>query len=98
MSSSTHPKKQAASQPVPGMDTAAALALLDQVNAALALTAQTLTAKQMKLATRSRKGMEKVVPTLANLSAEHGVVVPKQPTAQMTAQLDLVNQLEPVQQ
>jgi hypothetical protein len=91
-----HSKKSdssAASTP----DTATALTLLDQVIAALALPAQTLTVKQRKAAARSRKGMERVVPTLANLSNEHGVSVPKQSTSQMTSNLDLVNQLEAVQ-
>jgi peptidoglycan hydrolase CwlO-like protein len=81
------------------MDTAKALELLDQVVAALALpTPPSLTTKQRKAATRSRKGMERVIPTLANLSKEHGVSVPKQSTSQMTSQLALVSELEPVQQ
>ena len=77
---------------------AEALKLLDQVVAALALPAQTLTAKQRKAATRSRKGMERVIPTLATLSIEHGVSVPKQPTSTMTSTLEQVTQLEAVQQ
>jgi hypothetical protein len=81
------------------MDVTEALKLLDQAIAALALPPpQALTAKQRKAATRSRKGMERVVPTLANLSTEHGVSVPKQPTSTMTSQLALVTQLESVQQ
>jgi hypothetical protein len=81
------------------MDVPAALALLDQAIAALALPQpKVLTAKQRKAATRSRKGMEKVVPTLASLSTEHGVTVPKQPTSDMTSNLDLVTQLESVRQ
>jgi hypothetical protein len=81
------------------MDVTGALALLDQAIAALALPQpQVLTVKQRKAATRSRKGMEKVIPTLANLSSEHGVSVPKQPTSDMTSNLALVTQLESVQQ
>jgi hypothetical protein len=79
------------------MDVAQAVALIDQVIAALALTPSTLTAKQKKEATRSRKGMEKVVPTLASLSVEHGVNVPKQPTSVMTSNLELVTKLTSVQ-
>jgi hypothetical protein len=79
------------------MDVTEAVTLLDQVIACLALpNTQPLTTKQRKAATRSRKGMEKVVTTLATLSVEHGVSVPKQPTSQMTSNLALVNQLEPV--
>jgi len=74
-----------------------ALTLIEQVTTLLALTSQNLTAKQQKAATRSRKGMEKVIPTLANLSTEHGVSVPKQPTSVMTSNLALVTQLETVQ-
>jgi hypothetical protein len=62
------------------------------------VAAQTLTTKQRKAATRSRKGMERVVPTLATLSTEHGVSVPKQPTSTMTSNLEIVTQLEAVQQ
>jgi hypothetical protein len=74
-----------------------ALTLIAQVTTLLALTSQNLTAKQRKAATRSRKGMEKVIPTIANLSAEHGVSVPKQSTSAMTSNLALVTQLETVQ-
>jgi hypothetical protein len=74
-----------------------ALALIEQVTTLLALTSQSVTVKQRKAATRSRKGMEKVIPTLANLSTEHGVSVPKQPTSGMTSNLALVSQLEDVQ-
>jgi hypothetical protein len=79
-------------------DVAGALELLDQVIAKLALPTQVLTAKQRKAATRSRKGMEKVIKTLANLSDEHGVTVPKQPTSQMTSNIALASQLDPVKQ
>jgi hypothetical protein len=79
------------------VDATTVLELLDKVTAALALPTQTLTAKQRKAATRTRKGMEKVIPTLATLSTEHGVSVPKQPTSQMTSNLELSKQLDPVQ-
>jgi hypothetical protein len=96
---STQTKKSVSKPAAPTMDATEALALLDQVIAALALPQpQVLTAKQRKAATRSRKGMEKVIPTLANLSSEHGVSVPKQPTSDMTSNLALVTQLEAVQQ
>jgi hypothetical protein len=95
---STHPKKTDSTHAAPAMDAATAVTLLDQVIAALALPSQTLTAKQRKAATRTRKGMEKVIATLANLSAEHGVIVPKQPTSQMTSNLELASQLDPVKQ
>jgi hypothetical protein len=74
-----------------------ALALLDQVVALLALPTKVLTTKQRRAAARSRKGMERVIPTLASLSAEHGVSVPKQPTSAMTAALELAEQLGAVQ-
>jgi hypothetical protein len=93
-----HVKKSETETAASSTGAAEALKLLDQVVAALALPAQTLTAKQRKAATRSRKGMERVIPTLATLSAEHGVSVPKQPTSIMTSNLELVTQLEAVQQ
>jgi hypothetical protein len=80
------------------MDTTAALELLDKAIAALALSSQVLTTKQRKAATRSRKGMERVIPTLATLSTEHGVSVPKQPTSQMTSSIEMVTELDPVKQ
>jgi hypothetical protein len=81
------------------MDVVGIVSLLDQVTAALALpSSPALTTKQKRYATRSRKGMDKVVTTLSNLSVEHGVSVPKQPTSQMTSNLALANQLEPVVQ
>ena len=90
--------KKVQSQPgTPRMDVTGALAAIDQVIALLALTPKTITAKQRKAATRSRKGMEKVIPALSLLSDEHGVSVPKQPTSAMTSNLELVSQLEPVQ-
>jgi hypothetical protein len=96
---STHSKKTVSQPAASTMDVTGALALLDQAIAALALPQpQVLTAKQRKAVTRSRKGMEKVVPTLANLSDQHGVTVPKQPTSDMTSNLALVTQLESVQQ
>jgi hypothetical protein len=96
---SSHTKKPNLADGASGMDTAKALQLLDEVIAALALpTPPSLTAKQKKAATRSRKGMEKIIPTIANLSNEHGVTVPKRPTSEMTANLALVSQLEPVKQ
>jgi hypothetical protein len=83
----------------PSKGVAEALKLLDQAAAALALDPlQNLTTKQRKAAMRSRKGMEKVVPTLATLSAEHGVAVPKQSTAVMTSQMEAATQLDTVQQ
>jgi len=75
------------------VDATTVLELLDKVTAALALPTQTLTAKQRKAATRTRKGMEKVIPTLATLSTEHGVSVPKQldpVQSKLTALLTLV--------
>ena len=42
--------------------------------------------------------MEKIIPILATLSTEHGVSVPKQPTSQMTSNLELASQLDPVRQ
>ncbi len=96
---SANTKKTVSKPATSSMDVTGALALLDQAIAALALPAPTvLTAKQRKAVTRSRKGMEKVIPTLANLSNEHGVTVPKQPTSDMTSNLALVTQLESVQQ
>jgi hypothetical protein len=95
---SHHSKKSETETAASSTGAAEALKLLDQVIAALALPAQTVTSKQRKAATRSRKGMERVVPTLATLSAEHGVSVPKQPTSTMTSDLELVSQLEAVQQ
>ena len=92
---STHKKAETETAASP-TDTAEALKLLEQVVAALALPAQVLTTKQRKAAARSRKGMERIVPALATLSVQHGVSVPKQPTSQMTSNLDLVNQLETV--
>jgi hypothetical protein len=95
---SAHLKKSDSHAGAPTMDVTAALGHLDNAIAALALSSQTLTTKQRKAATRSRKGMEKVIPTLATLSSEHGVSVPKQPTSQMTSDLELVAQLDPVKQ
>jgi hypothetical protein len=92
---STHKKAETETAASP-TDTVEALKLLEQVVAALALPAQVLTTKQRKAAARSRKGMERIVPALATLSVQHGVSVPKQPTSQMTSNLDLVNQLETV--
>jgi hypothetical protein len=99
MSTQSKKKKSVSQNGAPSTGAAEALKLLDQVIAALALPQpQSLTAKQRKAATRSRKGMEKVIPTLATLSTEHGVSVPKQPTSQMTSNLALVTQLEAVAQ
>jgi hypothetical protein len=95
---STHAKKTDSQHAAPTMDAATAVTLLDQVIAALALPSQTLTTKQRRAATRTRKGMEKVITTLASLSAEHGVIVPKQPTSVMTSNLELASQLAPVKQ
>jgi hypothetical protein len=95
---SHHSKKSETETAASSTGAAEALKLLDQVIAALALPTQTLTTKQRKAATRSRKGMERVIPTLATLSTEHGVSVPKQPTSTMTSSLELVTQLEAVQQ
>ena len=95
---SAHSKKSDPPQTAPTVDAASAVTLLDQVIAALALPSRTITTKQRKAATRSRKGMEKVIATLANLSNEHGVTVPKQPTSLMTSNLELVSQLDPVKQ
>jgi hypothetical protein len=97
MSTPTHSKKtQPIPADVPTVDTNEVMKLLDQVLSALALGSRTLTTKQKRAATHYRRGMEKVIPTLAHLSDEHGVVVPKQPTSQMLAGLALVAQLEPV--
>jgi len=93
-----HVKKSDTETAASSTGAAEALKLLDQVIAALALPVQTLTSKQRKAATRSRKGMERVVPTLATLSTEHGVSVPKQPTSTMTSNLEAITQLEAVQQ
>jgi len=99
MSTHTHTKKSEAEPAAPSIDVAGIVTLLDQVTATLALPpSQALTTKQRKAATRSRKGMDKVVTTLSTLSVEHGVSVPKQPTSQMTSNLALANQLEPVVQ
>jgi len=98
MSTHTHTKKSEAAPAASTMDVAGAVTLLDQVTAALALPSQVITTKQRKAATRSRKGMDKVVTTLSTLSAEHVVSVPKQPTSQMTSNIELANQLEPVMQ
>jgi hypothetical protein len=96
MSTHTHTKKSDSPAASP-IDATGAVELLDKVIAALALPqSQALTTKQRKSATRSRKGMEKVIGTLASLSTEHGVAVPKQPTATMASNLALVSQLEPV--
>jgi hypothetical protein len=95
---STHTKKTDSQTGASPIDAAGALKLLDQVIAALALPSQSVTAKQKRAATRSRRGMEKVIPTLASLSTEHGVAVPKQSTSQMTSNLALVTELESVQQ
>ena len=96
---STHSKKTVSQPATSNMDVTGALALLDEAIAKLALPEpQVLTTKQRKAATRSRKGMEKVVPTLATLSTQHEVSVPKQPTSDMTSNLALVTQLETVQQ
>ena len=95
---STHSKKSDPQQTAPTVDAASAVTLLDQVIATLALPSRTLTTKQRRSATRSRKGMEKVIATLATLSNEHGVTVPKQPTSLMTSNLELVSQLDPVKQ
>ena len=97
MSTHTH-KKSESKGAASSMDAAGALEFLDKAVAALALSSQTLTTKQRKAATRSRKGMEKVIGTLSTLSTEQGVAVPKQPTSQMTSNLALVNQLDPVKQ
>ena len=94
----SHSKKSETETAASSTGVAEALKLLDQLAAALALPVQTLTTKQRKAATRSRKGMERVVPTLASLSVEHGVSVPKQPTSTMTSNLEIVAQLEAVQQ
>jgi hypothetical protein len=68
---STHAKEAVSEPATSTMDVTGALALLGQAIAALALPQpQVLTTKQRKAATRSRKGMEKVVPTLATLSTE----------------------------
>ncbi|MGO8994916.1 MAG: hypothetical protein ACLQVI_16495 [Polyangiaceae bacterium] len=91
-------KKSDSSAGASTMDTTGAMQHLDLAIAALALPTQTLTAKQRKAATRSRKGMEKVISTLATLSTEQGVTVPKQPTSEMTSNLVLVSQLDPVKQ
>jgi hypothetical protein len=91
-------KKSDSHSGAPTMDVTAVLGHLDNAIAALALPSRTLTTKQRKAATRSRKGMEKVISTLATLSAEHGVSVPKQPTSEMTSNLELVTQLDPVKQ
>jgi poly-gamma-glutamate capsule biosynthesis protein CapA/YwtB (metallophosphatase superfamily) len=81
------------------MDVAQAEKLLDEMVAALALPpASPLTAKQQRQITKARKGMERVIPKLASLSVTHGVSVPKQSTSDMTSNLELANQLEPIQQ
>jgi hypothetical protein len=99
MSTHSHTKKSETEPTASSTGAAEAVKLMDQVIAALALPpVQGLSTKQKKAATRSRKGMEKVVPTLANLSNEHGVSVPKQSTSQMSSNLELVAQLEAVQQ
>jgi hypothetical protein len=95
----SHVKKTDSHDVVTTVDTTTALEHLDKAIAALGLAnPQPLTSKQRKAATRSRKGMEKVIPTLANLSTEHGVSVPKQPTSEMTSNLGLITQLNPVLQ
>ncbi len=94
----SHVKKSESHDAASTVDSATVVEQLDKVIATLGLTTQVLTTKQRKAATRSRKGMEKVIATLASLSTEHGVSVPKQPTSQMTSGLALATQLDPIKQ
>jgi hypothetical protein len=56
-----------------------------------------LTANQRKQVTRSRKGSEKVIPTLATLAGKYGIEIAQQPTAAMSSAAELAAQLDPLQ-
>ena len=55
-----------------------------------------LTANQRRQVTRSRKGAEMVIPTLATLAKEYGVTLPQQSTEEMLSNAELAAQLDPL--
>ncbi|HEY2515664.1 MAG TPA: hypothetical protein VGI39_32570 [Polyangiaceae bacterium] len=72
-----------------------AKALVTKVTA-LVGPAPALTLADVRRSTKLRKGGEKVIPTLATLSEQAGLVVPSHPTDTMQQKMDLAESLVPL--
>jgi hypothetical protein len=84
MSHSTHPKSHSVVTSTDVLDDAKALGV--KVTA-LVGPAPALTTADVRRSTKLRKGGEGVIPTLAALSEQQGLVIPSHPTATMTEKL-----------
>jgi hypothetical protein len=80
----------------PTTDSAAAVALIQQAVAMLAITTKPTTARQRQRGLKFRKGAEPAVRKLADLAQTYGVSVPGSPTEGMVASMSRAQALAAV--